>query len=72
MYSNQVSEKQYAQSQLVGACVDQNTLTCGENLDRRIASVRAELERLEAVKQEMQDSGLLGLKIGSLRDLMSY
>jgi hypothetical protein len=47
-------------------------LTCGENLERKIAEQTERLMMLEAAKKEMQDTGLYNVKISTLRDTMSW
>lgn len=47
-------------------------LTVGQNLDRQIASAVAELKRLESIKREMSEAGLLNVRIDSIRRAMGY
>lgn len=47
-------------------------MTCGENLERKIAEQTERLMMLEAAKKEMQDTGLYNVKISTLRDTMSW
>lgn len=47
-------------------------MTCGENLERKIAEQTERLMMLEAAKKEMQDTGLYNVKIFTLRDTMSW
>lgn len=47
-------------------------MTCGENLERKIAEQKERLAMLEAAKVEMQNTGLYDVKISTLRDTMSW
>lgn len=47
-------------------------MTCGENLERKIAEQKERLAMLEAAKEEMQKTGLYDVKISTLRDTMSW
>lgn len=47
-------------------------ITVGENIDLKIAAAKERLAKLEAVKQELEASGLLGLKIASLTEAMRF
>lgn len=47
-------------------------ITCGENLERKIAEQKERLAMLEAAKEEMQKTGLYNVKISTLRDTMSW
>lgn len=47
-------------------------MTCGENLERKIAEQKERLAMLEAAKAEMQKTGLYDVKISTLRDTMSW
>ena len=47
-------------------------MTCGENLERKISELKERLTMLEAVKEEMQKTGLYDVKISTLRDMMSW
>lgn len=55
-------------NQIVGA-VDRNP-TVGENIDFRIASLRKEIERLEASRVDL--AALLHMRIRDIRDAMNY
>ena len=46
-------------------------MTCGENLERKIAEQKERLAMLEAAKEEMQKTGLYNVKISTLRDTIS-
>lgn len=68
MHSNETASKQMA---CLGSAVAQEyNPTVGENLDNRIASLRAELTRLEAAKESL--GPLLNMRIRDVRDAMSY
>lgn len=47
-------------------------LTCGQNLERKIEEQKKRLADLESAKAEMLRTGLYDVKIGTLRDTMSY
>lgn len=47
-------------------------MTCGQNLERKIAEQKKRLADLEAALDEMKSTGLYNIKIGTLRDTMSY
>lgn len=47
-------------------------MTCGENLERKIAEQKERLAMLEKAKEEMQSTGLYNVKISTLRDTMSW
>ena len=47
-------------------------MTCGENLERKIAEQKERLAMLEAANEEMQKTGLYNVKISTLRDTMSW
>lgn len=72
MYENQmVASKQGAV--LGGAIQDpMQQMTCGENLERKIAEQKERLAMLESAKEEMQKTGLYNVKISTLRDTMSW
>lgn len=59
------------QSNLVGGleCVDRN-LTVGENIDTKIAILKAEIERLEASKVTL--GPLMDMRIRDIREAMSF
>ncbi len=47
--------------------------TIGENIDQRIANLKAEIQRLEGVKtQLLSGASLLDVRIEDLRQAMSY
>lgn len=48
----------------------QLNMTVGQNIDRQIATVESELLRLRGIKKNLEDSGLLKLKIMDLRQAM--
>ena len=50
-------------------CVQQNP-TVGENIETRIAMLKAELKRLEDSRETL--APLLGMKIRDIRDAMNY
>lgn len=47
-------------------------MTCGENLERKIAEQKERLVMLEEAKAEMLKTGLYNVKISTLRDTMSF
>lgn len=62
----QVAEKQSAHSQMMSR-------TIGQNIDQRIANLRAEIERLEGVRKQLENgASLLDVRIEDLRQAMSY
>ena len=70
MYENQVAQKQMAMG-----CVQQDPMqqmTCGENLERKIAEQKERLAGLESAMEEMKATGLYNVKISTLRDTMSW
>ena len=68
MYGNGlISEQQCKVS--VAEQVQQNP-TVGENLEKRIAMLKAELKRLEDSREML--APLLGMKIRDIRDAMNY
>ena len=49
------------------------TRTIGENIDARVASLKAEIARLEDVKSQLgSGASLLNVKIEDLRQAMNY
>ena len=66
MYENPI-EKAY-QGALIGQ-VDRNP-TVGENLEFRIAALKAELKRLEDSREALKP--LLDMRIRDIRDAMSF
>lgn len=50
--------------------IDRDNPTVSENIDRKIRNLRLEIARLEAAKVQM--TPLLSMKIGDLREVMSY
>lgn len=71
-YANQIAEKQACYGTLgrgLADCVDQNP-TVGENIDKRIASMKAEIERLEESKKTL--GPLLPMRISDIRNAMNY
>jgi uncharacterized small protein (DUF1192 family) len=49
------------------------TRTIGENIDARVASLKAEIARLEGVKSQLgSGASLLDVKIDDLRQAMNY
>jgi len=68
-------ENQIACDTLGGYALKQDPMrqmTCGENLERKIAEQKERLFMLEAAKEEMQKTGLYNVKISTLRDTMSW
>ncbi len=58
---------------LVGAKEAYVTRTIGENIDARVASLKAEIARLEGVKAQLgSGASLLDVKIDDLRQAMNY
>lgn len=47
-------------------------MTCGENLERKIAEQKERLANLESALEEMKTTGLYNVKISTLRDTMSW
>ncbi len=47
-------------------------ITCGENLERKIAEQKERLAMLENAMEEMKATGLYNVKISTLRDTMSW
>lgn len=47
-------------------------MTCGENLERKIAEQKERLAMLESAMEEMKATGLYNVKISTLRDTMSW
>ena len=68
MYPNEMVAKQASVAGL-GLGQEYNP-TVGENLDNRIASLKAELARLEASKETL--GPLLNMRIRDIRDAMNY
>lgn len=66
MYPNEITIRQSAS---LMQAADYNP-TVGENLDNRIANLKAELARLEASKETL--GPLLNMRIRDIRDAMNY
>ena len=47
-------------------------MTCGQNLERKIAEQKERLAGLETALEEMKSTGLYNVKISTLRDTMTY
>ena len=47
-------------------------MTCGENLERKIAEQKERLAMLEAAMGELKKTGLYDVKISTLRDTMTW
>ena len=47
-------------------------MTCGENLERKIAEQKERLSMLEDALEEMKTTGLYNVKISTLRDTMTW
>lgn len=47
-------------------------MTCGENLERKIAEQKERLAMLETAMEEMKITGLYNVKISTLRDTMTW
>lgn len=59
----------------LGYCKDKDPMqqmTCGENLERKIAEQKERLAMLENAMEEMKATGLYNVKISTLRDTMSW
>jgi len=48
------------------------TMTCGQNLERKIAEQKERLAALESALIETKETGLYNVKISTLLDLLSY
>ena len=60
-------------SQVIGYGYDKKSPTLLENIDRRIADMKNQIERLELTKIEMQKpGGILNIPIDDLRQAMNY
>ena len=71
MYENQAVQKQMALG--CGAVQDpMQQMTCGDNLERKIAEQRERLTMLENALEEMKTTGLYNVKISTLRDTMTW
>jgi uncharacterized small protein (DUF1192 family) len=66
MYGNEIAEKQTAYA----VVAQREDRTVGENLDAKIASLKAELKRLEDSRASL--TPLLGMKIRDIRGAMDY
>ncbi len=47
-------------------------MTCGENLERKIAEQEQRLAALKTALEEMKSTGLYNVKISTLRDTMTW
>lgn len=47
-------------------------MTCGQNLERKIAEQQERLSMLKAALDEMKSTGLYNVKISTLRDTMTF
>lgn len=81
MHGNTIKEQEMYENQMIAkqgaalGCATQDPMqqmTCGENLERKIAEQKERLAMLEAAKEEMQKTGLYNVKISTLRDTMSW
>lgn len=71
MYENQAIGQ--AQMGLCKADRDpMQQMTCGENLERKIAEQKERLAMLETALEEMKTTGLYNVKISTLRDTMTW
>jgi hypothetical protein len=70
MYENQAAQKQMGLGCAVQDPMQQ--MTCGENLERKIAEQKERLKMLESAMEEMKATGLYNVKISTLRDTMSW
>ena len=49
-----------------------SSMTCGQNLERKIADQKERLSKLEDALEEMKTTGLYNVKISTLRDTMTW
>lgn len=64
-YSGQIEKKQYHEQMM--------SRTIGQNIDQRILNLRAEIERLEGVRAQLENgASLLDVRIEDLRQAMNY
>ena len=69
-YGNLVGAQKAEAGQLIGLRTDR---TVGENIDQRIAILRAEIEWLEGVRKQLASgASLLDVRIEDLRNAMNY
>lgn len=68
MHENMIAANQCAQV-ASGGMLDRNP-TVGENIDFKIAALKAEIARLEESKTAL--APLMGMKIRDIREAMSY
>lgn len=80
-FQNRKGSTMYEENQKAIACgqlgyaVKQDPMqqmTCGENLERKIAEQRERLAMLESALEEMKTTGLYNVKISTLRDTMTW
>jgi uncharacterized small protein (DUF1192 family) len=64
-YSGQIEKQQYHEQMM--------SRTIGQNIDQRILNLRAEIERLEGVRAQLENgASLLDVRIEDLRQAMNY
>lgn len=70
-------EEKTLMSSTAGQCIPRDRdpmtqITCGENLERKIAEQKERLAMLETALEEMKTTGLYNVKISTLRDTMTW
>jgi len=69
-YGLNAIESGYADSQIKAANAIDHNPTVGENLERRIAMLEAELDRMKKSRETL--GPLLNMRIRDIRDAMNY